>query len=46
MNKSELQWWKDKLHDYEELESLDVAEVIRLILCCLEFIVKGLDNDN
>jgi hypothetical protein len=42
MNKDELEWWLDIIHDYVKLEELKDAELRRLILCCLEFILKSL----
>jgi hypothetical protein len=46
MDRNELHWWVETLHNYDLLEELSVAEVTRLILCCLEFIVKELNNDH
>jgi len=42
---SDWEWWKEKLHDFEYLDSLTDAEVRRLMFCCFSFIVHALEPE-
>ena len=42
----DFKWWKDKLHNYKELDSLSDKEARRLAFCCLEFIMTHVQHEN
>lgn len=45
MNYNDWKWWKEKLHNYKEIDSLSNEEKSRVIFCCLEFIINSLQPE-
>jgi hypothetical protein len=43
--KSDLDWWQEKLTDYNYLDSLSDEEFKRLVLSCLLCIVNAIEDD-